>query len=240
MADYDEAEVTTREQLAADHQKELGNYAAQSTKNQYNQLIGNYDYSNRQNRALADTEKKQNARKTEADRFQAMRSLQNAAQGVLGTMGQAMNGSGTTNMIDMLDDRVDNDNVNYWTQHQVNQDAVENAYQESLNQNNVNKNDAAINAEYTLRGLEGDMAANLNNINPNLYQKPGEGDSNFGSNGFAEANKVPENYAELSGYIMPENSRNNARREAPANTARGNSSYFNQLINSYNQGKRYM
>lgn len=235
---YDDGDITDREQLAADHQKELGNYAADSTKNQFNQLIGNYDFSNRQNRALADTEKKQNSRKTEADRFQAQRQLQNAAQGVLATMGNAMNASGTTNMIDMLRDRTDFDNVNYWTQHQTNQDAVENAYEESVNQNNVNKNDAAINAEYTLRGLEGDMAANLNNINPNLYQAPGSGDASFGSSGYANANKVAENYAQLSGYLMPDDSRNKARAEAPANKVQ-RKDYFGSLINNYNAGRNY-
>lgn len=234
MADYDAGEVTERERLAAEHQKEIAKYNADATKNQLAQQLGNYDFANRQNRRLADVELKQNSRKSESDRFNAMRDLQNAALGLFGSMNQAMNGSTLGNLMRMLENRSDRDNETYWAQLQVNQDQVNNAYEESVNQNNVAKNDAAINAEQTLRGMEADLAANLNNINPNLYEAPGTGSANFGGQGTFDANKVAENMAKLSGYLMPDNSAQAARDITPRNTLRSGSSYFNRLVNGFN------
>lgn len=137
MADYDKGEVTDRERLAAERQKEIQGYNAQSTRNQLQQQLGNYDFANRQNRSLADVQLKQNSRKTSSDRFEAQRDLQNAALGLMGSMNQAMNGSTLGNLMRMLENRNDKDNNTYWTQHQVNQDQVENSYTEAFNQNNV-------------------------------------------------------------------------------------------------------
>lgn len=233
MADYDKGEVTERERLAADRQKEIAKYNAESTLNQLRQQRENYDYANRQNRNLADVQRDQNSRKTEADRFEAQRDLQNAALGLMGSMGQAMNGSSTGNLMRMLESRSDKDNQTYWTQHQVNQDQVENAYDEAFNQNNVAKNDAAINAEKALRDMQGDLAANLSNINPNLYVKPGEGDADLGANGILDRDRVEEHNARISGYLMPDNSAQVARSQSPRNRLAGND-YFSRLVNRFN------
>lgn len=239
MANYDSGEITDRERTAAEHQKDLARYNADTIKNQLNQQLYNYDIADKQNRRLADVQLIQNSRKNDADRFQAQRDLRNSALGLLGTMGPAMNGSATQNFIGMLNDRQDNDNVNYWTQHQTNQNSVENAYDESLNQNVINRNDAVANAEAQLRGIEADTAANLNNINPNLYEAPGTGAMDFGSNGYFDQQRYGAgadqdyNRARLSGYLMPENSRQAARQVAPTNTIRRND-YFGQLLNGFN------
>lgn len=233
QSDYDAGKITDREQLAADHQKELAGFNAQTVKDQLAQQLENYDFANRQNRRLADVQLKQNSRKTEADRFEAMRDLQNAALGMFGSMGGAMYGSSIGNLMRMLENRSDKDNVTFWTQHQVNQDAVENAYQEAYNQNQVAKNDAIANAQQALRGIEGDLAANLNNINPNLYEAAGTGSGDLGASGFYDSRKVGENYAQLSGYLMPDNSAQAARDVAPRNKAGGND-YFSRLINRFN------
>lgn len=242
MADYDSGEITERERLAAQHQKDLANYNADTIKNQLSQQLYNYDIANKQNRSLADVQLKQNSRKNEADRFQAQRDLRNSAIGLMGTMGNAMNGSSTLNLIRMLDDRQDNDNVNYWNQLQTNQNTVENAYDEAVNQNVINQNDAVANAEAQMRGIEADTAANMNNINPNLYEAPGTGEMDLGSNNYFErykyggTEKGGDNYnnARLSGYIMPNNSRQQARQVAPANTVRRND-YFGRLLNGFNR-----
>lgn len=233
--DYDNAEVSERERKAAENQKTLGKYNADSTKNQLKQQLGNYDFANAQNRQLADTELKQNSRKTEADRFEAMRDLQNSALGLMGSMGnQALNSSSLYNLNYMLENRNDKDNNTYWTQHQVNQDAVNNAYDESANQNQVAKNDAIINTEKALRDMQSDMAANLNNINPSLFEEPGSGESNFGANGYYDANKVDQHNAQLSGYLMPDNSVQAARDIAGRNNIQRND-YFGRLLNRYNR-----
>lgn len=233
MADYDNAEVTERERKAANNLKSIADYNANATKTQLANQLGNYDFANRQNRNLADVQLKQNSRKTEADRFEAMRDLQNASLGLFGSMNQAMNGSTVGNMMRMLENRSDKDNQTYWTQHQINQDTVNNAYDESVNQNNVAKNDAAINAEKALMDMQGDLAANLNNINPSLYSAPGEGNADLGAAGTYDQNRVAENNAQLSGYLMPDVSVQAARDQSARNKLRGND-YYSRLINSFN------
>lgn len=236
MADYDSGEVTARERKAAQNQTAIGKYNAESTLNQLSQQLGNYDFANRQNRALADLQLKQNSRKTSADRFDAMRDLQAATLGLTGSMGQAMFGSSVGNLMRMLESRSDKDNQTYWTQHQVNQDSVNNAYEESVNQNNAAKNDAAIGAEKALRDMQADQAANLNNINPNLFVAPGTGDADLGASGVYEKNKVAENNAKISGYLMPDVAEQAARASNPRNKVAGND-YFGQLLNRFN-GRR--
>lgn len=237
MADYDAGEVTERERTAASHQGQLGQYNAQTVKDQLARQLANYDMANRQNRSLADVQLKQNSQKTSTDRFQAQRDLQNAALGLLGSMNQALNGSTTGNFLRMMADRADKDNTDYWQQLTENNNQVENAYTESFNSNNVAKNDAAINAEAQIRGIEADTAANLNNINPNLYEAPGTGAANLGSAGTYEANKQAENNARLSGYLMPEDASRTAQRNGSRNKLGGFSGpqdYYSRLVNGFN------
>ncbi len=234
QSDYDSGKITDRERTAAEHQKHIAAFNAQATKDQLSQQLENYDFANRQNRRLADVQRKQNSRKTEADRFEAMRDLQNAALGMFGSMGTAMNGSSIGNLMRMLENRADKDNATFWTQHQVNQDAVENAYDEAANQNQVSKNDAIINAQQAIRGIEGDLAANLNNINPNLFEIPGTGNADLGATDAYRTQKVAENNARLSGYLMPSSSVQSARDVAPRNRLLSND-YFSRLINQFNR-----
>lgn len=233
MANYDNADVTQRERLAAQNQIALAGYNADTVRNQLARQMSNYDMSDTQNRRLADVQLKQNSRKTEADRFDAMRDLQNASLGLFGSMNQAMNGSSIGNALSMLNNRNDKDNMNYWTQHQTNQNAVENAYDESVNQNNLARNEAAATAEASLRNMEADLAANLNNINPNLFQAPGQGDTSLGSGDIYGNNAVEANRARMAGYLMPENSASSARQIQQRNKLQQNN-YFNRLINGFN------
>ena len=229
MADYDAGEITDRERTAASNQLEIGKQNADDIRNQLNKQLETYDFANRQNRALADTELKQNSRKSSADRFEAQRDLQNATTGLLGSMNQAMNGSSVGNLMQMLDSRNDKDNNTYWAQLQANNDAVENSYNESFNQNQVAKRDAITSAEKSIRDIEGDLAANLNNINPNLYTKPGTGDVDLDSGSvWNNAGNIAENNAQISGYVMPDN-----RKGAEANTLKTND-YYSKLVNRFN------
>lgn len=229
---YDSGEITDRERQAATNQKDLAGWNADTVKRQHAQQMGIYDMADQQNRRLADVQLIQNSRKTEADRFEAQRDLQNAALGLFGSMGNAMNGSTLGNTMYMLGDRNDKENQTYWNQLQQNQNAVENAYDESVNQNNVARNQASSNAEASLRGLEGDLAANLNNINPNLYESP----SGTYSDGFYDANKVEANMAKLAGYLIPEGSIRSDTVYNSRNKVGGNS-YFARLMNKFN-GRR--
>ena len=234
MADYDSAEVTDREQKAADNLGSIAGFNAGSTKNQLQQQLGNYDLADQQNRTLADVQRKQNSRKSASERFGANKKLQTSVGGILGAAGNALNGSSVYNLIDMLKTRKDLDNAEVWNSLTQNQNAVENAYNESLNQNVLSRNDVASTAEFGLRGIEADTSAQLNNINPSLFVSPGEGASSVGATGTFEANKRPANKAELAGYIMPENAQGEASRESKPNKKTGGSSYYDRLMNQYN------
>lgn len=237
MADYDSGEVTERERAAAKNLGSIAGYNAQSTKNQLSQLLSNYDQADKQNRSLADVQRDQNSRSAASDRFGANKKLQTATSGLLGTAGNALNGSALFGLLNMLNTRTDLDNAEAWQALTANQNAVENAYQESLNQNSLSRNEAATNAEFGLRGIEADTAAQLNNINPNLYDEPGKGDTKVGADGTYNKNKTEAQLAQLAGYITPQNAQQQATKVQQPNAVQGGSYYAN-LLNQYNAGRR--
>lgn len=230
MADYDAGDVTDRERLAAERQKEIARQEADDVINQLVEQHVNYDRANQQNAKLRDVQLKQNARKSEADRFAAQRNLQNAALGLFGSMNQAMNGSTVGNMLSMLSNRNDADNSTYWQQLTDNQNAVRNAYEEAYNQNQIAKNDARINAEKAIRDIESSLSTNLANINPNLYSAPGRGDARLYSER-AVQEWEPVNNPQLSGYVMPSNAE---QAVIPQRNTIKRNDYFGNLLNKFN------
>lgn len=230
MADYDAGELTDREKLAGKNQVEIAKQNADDVRNQLSKQLETYDFANRQNRALADVQLKQNSRKNSADRFEAQRDLQNAAIGLLGSMGPgAMNSSSMGNFMSMMENRNDKENNAHWAQLQSNQDQVENSYADSFNQNQVAKRDAVTSAEKAIRDIESDLSANLNNINPNLYEEPGSGETSLDSGSvWNGAGNIQQNNAQVSGYIMPDN------RQGAARNRVGGNDYFSKLINRFN------
>lgn len=234
MADYDAGEVTSREKKAASNLSSLATFNADTAKNQLKQQLGNYDLADQQNRKLADLQLKQNSRKAASERFGANKKLQSAVKGVLGTMDNALNGSSLYSMLDMINTRTDLDNNEVWNTLTQNQNTVENAYNEALNQNVLARNDAASNAEQAIRGVEADTAAQLNNINPNLFTKPGTGSTDLGSNGLYEKNKSEANSPKMSGYIMPDDANRVAGEKQKPNKMT-DTDYFSKLLNQYNQ-----
>ena len=248
MADYDSGEITDRERTAANNQTAISSQNVRDLQNQLARQLSNYDFADAQNRALANTQLKQNSRKTSADRFEAQRDLQASALGLLGSMGSAMNGSTTGNLMDILRSRNDKENNTYWAQHQVNQDSVENAYNDSLNQNNVARRDAMQSAEKGIKDIENDWRANMNNINPNLF--PGANttvgnDASLSPNTAWDEARVRQNNSEISGYVIPDNrgvgmtptgQQNPSQSMNVGNTRNRlrNTDYFGQLINRFN------
>ena len=228
MASYDDAEVTERERLAADRQKQIGEFNTLAANRQLQHQKANYDDANLQNRILANVQKAQTSRKSEDDKFNATRDLQNSALGLFSSMGQAMNGSSLGNILRMLQNRNDRDNVSYWSQLQSGLDQIDNAYQESVNQNVIAQNDAAANAEKAMSDIKSDTATNLSNINPNLYEAP-----DLASTATYNQNRKEINRAKLSGYLMPEDSVQSARAISPRNRLYTND-YFSTLMNKFN------
>lgn len=255
MANYDNAELTTREKKAGQNQTAISKQNIKDVQNQLKRQLANYDFADKQNRALADTQLNQNSRKTSADRFEAQRDLQTATLGLLGSMGSAMNGSTTGNLMSMLRSRNDKENNTFWAQHQANQDAVENAYNDSLNQNNVARRDAMQSAEKAISDITSDWRANMNNINPNLFpggSGPVGGDKTLAPSTAWNASKVKKNNADISGYVIPDNrgagttptgagtKKSSENVGTKRNLVRGgtdssvNGDYFSQMMNRFN------
>lgn len=237
--DYDKGELTDRERKAGENQTTLSKQNVKDVQNQLARQLANYDFADKQNKALRDAQLAQNSHKTSADRFEAQRDLQNSALGLLGSMGSAMNGSTTGNFMRMLENRNDKENSTYWAQHRVNQDAVENSYQDSLNQNRVARRDAMQSAEKAIRDIEREWSANLNNINPNLFKMyQVGGDKSLGSETAWQPDKAKENLAKASGYVQPDMSSGdypaiNVDLVSNRNRMQGGD-YFSRLMNRFN------
>lgn len=240
-SDYDKGKVTDREKLASKRQNALAEYNARSVKANLTNQLRNYDLADKQNKLLRDTELRQARRKNETDRFEAQRNLQNAALGLFGSMNQAMNGSAIGNAMKMLADRNDAENNIYWQQLEDNSNQVNNAYQESLNQNQAARYEAAVAARNSLRDIQSDLAANLNNINPNLYASPGSNDaiSKLETELMNKQHSIKEKNAALSGYTMPANSEAKAQNDTKTRYGRRNkllgNDYYDNLINRFNR-----
>lgn len=242
MADYDNMELTEREKTAAKNQTSISQQNIRDVKNQLARQLSNYDFADAQNRALANTQLNQNSRKTSADRFEAQRDLQASALGLMSSLGSAMNGSATGNLMRMLENRNDKENNTYWAQHQVNQEQVENTYNDSLNQNNVARRDAMQSAEKSIRDIESDWRANMNNINPKLFdssQHEVGGDASLSSTSVWTPEKVKQNMSEISGYVRRPDRGTNTQYSGtlgavPQRNMVGGNDYFSQLMNRFN------
>lgn len=248
MADYDAGEVTDRERRASENQTTISKQNVRDVQNQLRRQLSNYDFADAQNRALADTQLKQISRKNDADRFEAQRDLQSSALGLMGSLGSGMNGSNTGNLMHMLRSRNDKDNNTYWAQLQENWDQVENTYNDSLNQNNVARRDAMQSAEKSIRDIENDWRANMNNINPSLFPKDKRevgGDKSLSSAKAWDESKARKNNSLMSGYVRPDmfmtdvpaNTDNQVgpyRNTAMTRNSLGGNDYFSRLVNRFN------
>jgi hypothetical protein len=146
----------------------------QATANQLNRQLATYDLANKQNKALRDVENVQTRRKAESERFESFRNLINAATGLFGSMGPTtMNSSTTQNTGTMLRTRNDADNSVHWQNLQDNLNSIQNAYDESRNQNQIAKRDAAINAIKAISDIRSGLAADLNNIQTDYWANLG-------------------------------------------------------------------
>lgn len=200
--------ATDAEKTAANRVDEIARYNRKSIDLNLGYMNDLYDAADAQNKALLDVEKTQNRQKTEADRFQAQRNLQNAARGLVNTVGQGLNSSAAGNIVNLTRGQQDSDNVDYWNTLRQNQNTVENAYQEALNQNYISRREAAINAEIAKRDIESNQSASRQNINPDLYEAPSGswtyGSNNTAKNAIAAADKInatANNRAKMSGYV---------------------------------------
>jgi hypothetical protein len=223
---------TAAQKKAANQLRGIAGFNATSTTDQLNRALGDFDLADRQNTALADVQHQANSKQSAADRFSQLKKLQSSTRGVLGAAGNAMQGSQTGSLIGMLTNRNDADTAEVLGTLAQNQNAVSNSLTESMNANVLSRRDAINNAIFGLRGIEADTAAQMSTINPDLYKAPGAGGT---AALIAKHGATAENRAKASGYFLPDNEGAKAAKLAkPGSTMRG-TSYFDKLLNSYNQ-----
>lgn len=172
--------ATKEEQTAQIRLNEISDWNRETVNKNLASMNEAYDAADRQNKELLDTERMQNRQKVEADRFQAQRNLQNAARSLVNSVGNGLNSSAAGNIRNLLMDQQDASNVDYWTTLRQNQNAVENAYREAVNQNYLNRLEAGVNAEVAKRDIEANQSAQLQNLNPDLYVSPKEHSEFYG------------------------------------------------------------
>lgn len=228
------ANLSDNELKAANNQKILAQSDAASVEKQLKRQLKNYDAADARNRNLADLELIQASRDAGADRFEAQRDLQNAALGVMGSMNQAFNGSSLGNLQYMLENRNDKENATYWNQYQKNADTINNAWNESKNANDAARADALANAEAQIGAIESSYAANLNNLDPDLFVKPGTGEADLGSNDVVDKNRTSRANSSVAGYVMPDNARQNINPSTTNQSLAGND-YFSRLLKGFNR-----
>ena len=228
---------TDQQRQAAGNLGTIAGFNADATRTQFGQQMGNFDMSDEQNRALADRERTQASRNISGDRFAQQSRMQSAAQGLIRQGGNAFNSSTTFDFLDMLRHREDLDNAEAWNTLRQSWESIEDRFTEAYNANRLARNDLAANAEFALRGIEADTAAQRNNIHPDLFVAPGSGAAGFGASGFFDENRVAANLAQLSGYITPDNAQQGAFAQQGANQL-GGGGHFAALMNQYNQRRR--
>ncbi len=216
---------------AAANLGKIAGFNAQTAKDQLADSLRGFDMSDKQNRSLAGVQKVQNSRKGASDRFAQAKKMQASVASMRNAAGNALQGSGTYGIIDMIRGRTDLDNNEVWSILHQNQNAVQNALDESLNANVLARNDARAATAASLRGIEADTAAQLNNIDPSLFVAPGTGTASFGSGAVgANTADTPANRATMSGYFMPPPT-------APVGTTYTGDTYFDRLLGGYGNNK---
>lgn len=233
-ANYEKGEVTDRERLAQERLREISKHNYDAAKEQLEQKLANYDLAEKQNRALADAELQEADRKNASERFGQLRKLQSTVASLMSSAGNALAGSGTDNLLRMIADRNDLDDNSAFESLATNRDQIENAFNESQNQNRLAYNEALINAQKAFRDLQADLAAQTNSINPNLYIAPKADENPVYAQGTYDNGKRDGNFAKASGYFTPANdsATKRTRRPNPVNNGNG---YYDRLVNAANK-----
>lgn len=153
---------------AADNLGSITGYNADTLKGKYDQMMDTFDLSDEQNRNLRDNNILLNKQDAGSDWFRQHKKLQATASALNDRSGNAMYGSFLYDYRDLLaaaDDNIDSTSLDTLRQ---NMNQVLQSYFEAAAQNNVSRQEAAMDTESGLRELYADYAAQLNNIHPDL------------------------------------------------------------------------
>lgn len=175
-----------------DEQKQAGanlgsiaGFNADTLRDQYDKTMATFDLADKQNENLKYNNIRLAKQKLGSDWFRQHLKLQRVSSALNDKAGTAMRGSYLYDYRDALaaaDDNIDSETLD--TQRE-NENQVLQSYFEALAQNNVNRQEAAMNTENGLRELYADYVAQLNNIHPDLAAK-------YMNNGGHTLNEAPD------------------------------------------------
>ena len=217
--------VTSQQRTAAKNQGGISAFDAQTVKNDLKAANRNFAQGDKQNRARAKVNMRNNSRAASDDRFAQLQRMQASTSSLMAGAGNALQGGQAMNIANMLKQRNGMDNNESLSTLRANQNTVIDTLNESLNANALARNAAAAAAAREMRGIESAYAAQLNNINPKLYTKPGKGKANFGSKKVANRAPYTPKLKKTISYFTDAP----ATMSAPAPQSTG-SSYFDQLM----------
>lgn len=241
---------TDEQRQAAANLGSIAGYNADTLRDQYDNTMATFDLADQQNENLKNNNillAKQNAG---SDWFRQHLKLQRTASALNDRSGNAMRGSYLYDYRDTLaaaDDNIDSETLD--TQRQ-NENQVLQSYFEALAQNNVNRQEAAMNTENGLRELYADYVAQLNNIHPDLaaeYMNNGGHTLNESPDWldteFFDSHRMDPLSPERQGLYRPDKANHEARDKGlnggEYNTASSAaSSYWERLNRGYDQRER--
>lgn len=145
-------------------------YNADTLRGKYDQSMQTFDLADKQNAALRDNNRLLAKQSAGEEWFRQHKKLQATASALNDRSSNAMRGSFLYDYRDLLgaaDDMIDAETLDTLRQ---NENSVLQSYFESAAQNNVSRQEAAMDTESSLRELYADYVAQLNNIHPDLAQ----------------------------------------------------------------------
>ena len=241
---------SAEQQQAAANLGSITGYNADTLRDQYEDTLATFDLADQQNENLKDNNILLARQNAGSDWFRQHLKLQRTASSLNDRAGNATRGSYLYDYRDLLttaDDNIDSETLDTLRQ---NENQVLQSYFEALAQNNVNRQEAAMNTENGLRELYADYVAQLNNIHPDLasqYMNNGghtlNGSPDWLDTDFFDEHRLDPLSPERQGLYRPDRANHDARdkglKESGYNTASSAAtSYWERMNRGYDQRER--
>ena len=242
---------TDNDRKAAGNLGAIVGYNADTLRDKFDQTMDTFDLADEQNKNLKDNNIAVAKASAGSDWFRQINKLQSTVHGLTDRAGNARRGSFLYDLNDLVahaDDDIDSTTLDEMRQ---NTNSILQSYFEALAQNNVNRQEAAMDTESGLRELFADYVAQVNNIHPDLAEDMIDA-KNHDLNGvdwldtnFFDKHKVEALKPERQGLYRPDQANNQARDEKNLDKEWGYNtassavrSYWDRMNRGYDQRTR--
>lgn len=242
---------TDNDRKAAGNLGAIVGYNADTLRDKFDQMMDTFDLADEQNKNLKDNNIAVAKASAGSDWFRQINKLQSTVHGLTDRAGNARRGSFLYDINDLIahaDDDIDSTTLD---EMRKNTNSILQSYFEALAQNNVNRQEAAMDTESGLRELFADYVAQVNNIHPDLAEDMIDA-KNHDLNGvdwldtnFFDKHKVEALKPERQGLYRPDRANNQARDERNLDEGWGYNtassavrSYWDRMNSGYDQRTR--